>query len=82
MTTMLTRYFFSLTQTQLILTAVISALIATIITIIGDSGTLMLAGYFFAVGYITVDFFNIQEKYMPMLRTMPISPHAIVKMQF
>ena len=82
MTTMLTRYFFSLTQTQLILTVVISALIATIVTVIGDSSTLILAGYFFAVGYITVDFFNIQEKYMPMLRTMPISPHTIVKMQF
>ena len=79
---MLTRYFFSLTQTQLILTAVISALVATVITVIGDSDTLMFTGYFFAVGYITVDFFNIQEKYFPMLRMMPISAHTIVKMQF
>ena len=79
---MLTRYFFSLTQTQLILTAVISALVATVITVIGDSDTLMFTGYFFAVGYMTVDFFNIQEKYFPMLRMMPISAHTIVKMQF
>ena len=82
MTTMLTRYFFSLTQTQLILTAIINAVIATIISIIWDSNTLILTGYFFAVGYITVDFFNIQEKYLPMLQTMPISAYTIVKMQF
>lgn len=79
---MLTRYFFSLTQTQLILTAIISALVATLLTIVWDTGTLMLTGYFFAVFYITIDFFNIWEKYFPMLRTMPISAHAIVKMQF
>ena len=82
MTTMLTRYFFSLTQTQLILTAVISALIATVVTVIWDTGTLMLTGYFFAVGYMTLDFFSIQEKYSPMLGTMPISANTIVKMQF
>ena len=82
MTTMLTRYFFSLTQIQLILTAIISALIATIVTVITDSHTLILAGYFFAVGYMTVDFFNIMKNNLPMLQTMPINAHTIVKMQF
>ena len=79
---MLTRYFFSLTQTQLILAAIISALFATIFTMIWNTGTVMLTGYFFAVGYITIDFFSVQEKYSPMLRTMPISANTIVKMQF
>ena len=82
MTTMLTRYFFSLTQTQLILSVTISAVFATIFTIIWNTGTVMLTGYFFAVGYMTLDFFSIQEKYSPMLRTMPISANTIVKMQF
>ncbi|WP_431029516.1 hypothetical protein [Lysinibacillus sp. LZ02] len=82
MANMLTRYFFALTQTQLILAATISAIIATVLTIISDTGTVMLTGYFFAVGYITLDFFSIQEKYRPMLHTMPLSAHTIVKMQF
>ncbi|MFF5993366.1 hypothetical protein AAGS61_01270 [Lysinibacillus sp. KU-BSD001] len=81
MANMLTRYFFALTQTQLILAATISAIIATVLTIISDTGTVMLTGYFFAVGYITLDFFSIQEKYRPMLHTMPISAQTIVKMQ-
>ena len=82
MTTMLTRYFFSLTQTQLILSATISALFATIFTIIWNTGTVMLTGYFFAVGYMTIDFFSVQKKYCLMLRTMPISADTMVKMQF
>lgn len=82
MTTMLTRYFFSLTQTQLILSATISAVLATIFTIIWNTGTVMLTGYFFAVGYMTIDFFSVQKKYSLMLRTMPISADTMVKMQF
>ena len=82
MTTMLTRYFFSLTQTQLILSATISAVFATIFTIIWNTGTVMLTGYFFAVGYMTIDFFSVQKKYSLMLRTMPISADTMVKMQF
>ena len=82
MTTMLTRYFFSLTQTQLILSALISAVFATIFTIIWNTGTVMLTGYFFAVGYMTIDFFSVLKKYSLMLRTMPISADTIVKMQF
>ena len=82
MTTMLTRYFFSLTQTQLILSATISAVFATIFTMIWNTGTVMLTGYFFAVGYMTIDFFSVQKKYSLMLRTMPISANTIVKMQF
>lgn len=82
MTTMLTRYFFSLTQTQLILSATISAVFATIFTIIWNTGTVMLTGYFFAVGYMTIDFFSVQKKYSLMLRTMPISADTMMKMQF
>ena len=82
MATMLTRYFFSLTQTQLILSATISAVFATIFTIIWNTGTIMLTGYFFAVGYMTIDFFSVQKKYSLMLRTMPISADTMVKMQF
>ena len=82
MTTMLTRYFFSLTQTQLILSATISAVFATIFTIIWNTGTVMLTGYFFAVGYMTIDFFSVQKKYSLMLQTMPISADTMVKMQF
>ena len=79
---MLTRYFFSLTQTQLILSATISAVFATIFTVIWNTGTVMLTGYFFAVGYMTIDFFSIQKKYSLMLQTMPISADTMVKMQF
>lgn len=82
MITMLTRYFFSLTQTQLILSATISAIFAIIFTIIWNTGTVMLTGYFFAVGYMTIDFFSVQKKYSLMLQTMPISADTMVKMQF
>ncbi|WP_332648291.1 ABC-2 transporter permease [Lysinibacillus sp. 54212] len=70
------------TQTKLVLCGVISSLFGFIFGVIGDSAPILFFSYLIGVGYMSLTTLDIQDTYMSMYNSMPISGKTIVRAHF